>query len=457
MEEGTMLTHKGTKLLENHRLILRQVTHLDAEPMLRNWASDPEVTRFLTWPPHSCIEVTQSVIRSWIKSYEQNDYYQWTIVLKDLGEEPIGSISVVSHNDLVQKAEIGYCIGRKWWHQGIMTEALNEVIRYLFMEVGMKRIEAKHDTRNPHSGAVMRKCGMRFEGTTLGSDRNNLGICDMDHYALLRKDYEGPLHFMEDYSPNSDEELVQEIYRRSGEEYRLNRSKSARVEFLTTVSYIEKNLSSGMKILDVGAGAGEYSLFFSRKGFDISAIELSDANIAAFRRKLTASDSVNLVQGNAMDLSMYDDDSFDIVLLMGPLYHLHSEEDKLRCIAEAKRVCRPGGKIFIAFIENDMVILTMQQAHYDYLLKGDYDKETFQLHDFPFVFHTLPHARALMGQSNLQILHEVASDGLSELLGWMIDRMDDKTYQQYLRYHAYICEKPECVGMSNHLLFVTQK
>ena len=455
--EGTgMLKHKGTVTLEITRLLLRRAIAEDAEPMFHNWASDEEVTKFLTWPPHKDIGVSRNVIDGWIRGYERNDHYQWMIILKATNE-PIGSISVVRQDDLVRKAEIGYCIGKAWWHKGIMTEALKAVIRFLFCEVGMERIEAKHDTRNHRSGAVMRKCGMRFEGTTRCSYRNGLGVCDTDHYAILRKDYEGPIHFMEDYSPNNDEDLVQELYRRSGEEYRLCRSRSARVEFLTTVSYIEKYLSPGMRILDVGAGAGEYSLFFSRKGFDVSAVELSDTNISAFRRKRNASDSVDVVRGNAMDLSMYGDDSFDIVLLMGPLYHLHSEDDKLRCIAEAKRVCRSGGKIFISFIENDMVILTMQQVHHDYLLEGDYDKETFRLHDFPFVFHTLPHARALMERGDLQILHEVASDGLSELLAWMIDRMDDKTYRQYLRYHAYICEKPECVGMSNHLLFVAQK
>jgi len=451
-----MLIHGGTKPLETDRLLLRRVRMDDAQAMLNNWANDPEVTKFLTWPPHENIAITRMVIESWIRQYEDQDFYQWMITVKQESDAPVGSISVVALNDAIASAEIGYCIGRSWWHKGIMSEALGAVIRYLFYEVGMERIEAKHDVDNPHSGAVMRKCAMRYEGTSRKSARNNQGLRDMDHYAILREDLNRQ-HFMEEYVPENDEELVQELYRRFDERSRLTKSSASSVEFRTTVNYIERYLKPGGRILDIGAGAGEYSLYFSRRGYSVSALELSEANLSAFRDRLTKSDTVIPVQGNALDLSRYEDDTFDIVLLMGPLYHLHSEEDKLRCIAEAKRVCRPGGKIFIAFIENDMVILTMQQAHYDYLLKGDYDKETFRLHDFPFVFHTLPHARALMGQSNLQILHEVASDGLSELLGWMIDRMDDKTYQQYLRYHAYICEKPECVGMSNHLLFVTQK
>ena len=452
-----MLTHKGTIMLETKRLILRKARMDDAEAMFRNWASDPNVTRFLTWPPHGNIEVSRAVIGSWLQGYEKDDYYQWMITVKDEGDDPIGSISVVDLDEKAESAEIGYCIGRKWWHKGFMSEALDAVIRFLIFQTGAQRITAKHDTNNPNSGAVMRKCGMLYEGTSRRSDRNNQGICDTDHYALLKEDLDGPKHFMEGYSPESDEALVQELYRRSSEEMRLTRFKSAKVEFLTTLRYIEKYLRAGDRILDIGAGAGEYSLYLNRKGYDVSALELSDTNIVAFRSRLTDEDTVCPVQGNALDLSRYDDASFDTVLLLGPLYHMHSKEDRLRCIREAKRVCRPDGKIFLAFISNDLVIMTMQQTQHDYLLRGDYDKESFRLYDFPFVFDTVPHARALLKDAGLQVIHEVASDGLSELLAGMIDRMDEKTYQQYLRYHRYICEKPECVGLSNHLLYVCAK
>lgn len=112
---------------------------------------------------------------------------------------------------------------------------------------------------------------------------------------------------------------------------------------MTTVHYIEKYLKDGDKILDIGAGAGEYSLYFARKGYEVSALELADANIAAFKKKLTPEDKIDLVQGNALDLSRYADKSFDIVLLFGPLYHLKNDADKQKCISEAKRVCKDGG------------------------------------------------------------------------------------------------------------------
>ena len=206
---------------------------------------------------------------------------------------------------------------------------------------------------------------------------------------------------------------MQEIYRRKSENDRLNKSQAARVEFLTTVRYIEKYLTPGAKILDVGAGAGEYSFYFARKGYSVSALELADENIAAFRAKMTEDDSIDLVQGNALDLSRYDSESFDVVLLFGPLYHLHDEADKLRCIEEAKRVCKKDGKIFFAFISNDIVILTMQQCQKDYLLNGAYHKDTFQLEDFPFVFHTIDRCRELLAKAGIRICHEIAADGVS--------------------------------------------
>jgi len=184
-----MPTHRGTQALETPRLILRRAMREDAEPMFRNWASDTEVTKFLTWPAYKRAENAYPILDMWIREYEKPDFYQWMIVLKEIGE-PVGTISVVRLNDSVDEAEIGYCIGRRWWHRGIMSEAASAVIDFLFAEAGMNRIVGRHDTNNPNSGGVMKKCGMQYEGVSRASDRNNQGICDIVQYAILRSDWE---------------------------------------------------------------------------------------------------------------------------------------------------------------------------------------------------------------------------------------------------------------------------
>lgn len=180
-----MITHKGTRTIETERLTLRRYTAGDARAMLDNWAGDPEVTKFLTWPPHSDISVSRAVLDDWVKRYEKPDYYQWAIVPKELGE-PVGDIAVVEQNDKPGVAQIGYALGKPWWHKGLMSEALSAVIDYLFGEVGFNRIEARHDPNNPRSGAVMRKCGMIYEGTRRQADFNNQGISDACVYSILR-------------------------------------------------------------------------------------------------------------------------------------------------------------------------------------------------------------------------------------------------------------------------------
>ncbi|MBD5132995.1 MAG: class I SAM-dependent methyltransferase [Clostridiales bacterium] len=265
------------------------------------------------------------------------------------------------------------------------------------------------------------------------------------------------MNFDELYKIKDEIEQIQKTYELFDEDSRLNRSKAARVEFLTTTRYIERYVKPGARILDVGAGAGEYSLYFARKGYKVRALELADNNIKAFRKKIRPADEIELVQGNAVDLGRYEDESFDAVLLFGPLYHLHKEEDRQRCIAEAKRVCKPGGKLFFAFISNDMVILTEFSYRPDYFTAGDYNKDTFKLDDFPFVFHTVDGCRRMLRDGGVRVLHEVAADGVSELMEDRINAMDDESYAQYLRYHEYICEKPELLGMTNHLLFVGEK
>lgn len=182
------MEHKGTIKIETQRLILRPFTKEDIEPAYRNWTSDDKVTEFLRWPTHKEVSVTAEVIQDWMNHYSEKTYYQWAIVVKDLGE-PIGTISVVEMQEETSKVHIGYCIGSKWWNRGYTSEAFRAIIPFLFDEVKVQRIEAQHDPNNENSGKVMKSCGLVYEGTLRKADTNNRGIVDASMYSLLAEDY----------------------------------------------------------------------------------------------------------------------------------------------------------------------------------------------------------------------------------------------------------------------------
>ena len=213
-----------------------------------------------------------------------------------------------------------------------------------------------------------------------------------------------------------------------------------------------------MKIIDLGAGTGEYSLYFARNGYKVTAIELVEKHVMQIKEKINTETSLEVFQGNAMDVSMIEDKSYDVVLCLGPLYHLPKIEDRMKCIDEVKRICKDNGKMFFAFISNDMVITTETMCYNsDFLIGNEYNHDNYKVKDFPFVFHTVEDCRNLLRDSDITITGEVAADGLSELLADKINSMNEENYKLWLDYHYYCCEKPEFLGASNHLLFIAEK
>ncbi len=369
-------------VLRTGRLVLRPWRETDLADFYA-YASVDGVGQMAGWLPHESMEESKRILNLFIEGKR-------CFALEHRGKV-IGSLGIEAYQEedypelaSFQGREIGYVLAKDYWGQGLMPEAVQAVIRYLFEEAGLDFILVGHFEWNRQSQRVIEKCGFSYLKTVDYTTR--YATQERSRQYILRRPEGGKRHFMDGYAAADDEALVQEIYRRFDESSRLTKSKAAQVEFLTTVKYIEQYVKPGDRLLDVGAGTGEYSLYFAQKGVSVSALELADSNVAAFREKLTQEHSVELVQGNGLDLSRYADSSFDAVLLLGPLYHLHSDEDKLQCIREAKRVCKPEGKLFFGFIANDIVILTMQQEDPAYLLKGAYNKETFRLYDFPSCF-----------------------------------------------------------------------
>ncbi len=177
----------GTKLIETERLILRRFRIEDAEDMFNNWASDPEVTKYLTWPAHRSVEVTKALLNDLVPRYEDGGCFNWAMELKETGSV-IGNISVVGLNEATQAADMGYCMSRAHWGKGLMPEALRAVMEFLFDEAELNRVSACHDLNNPKSGRVMEKAGMKLEGVHRAAGKNNTGICDVVVRAMIKSD-----------------------------------------------------------------------------------------------------------------------------------------------------------------------------------------------------------------------------------------------------------------------------
>jgi len=177
------------KTLLTNRLMLRPFQMGDETQMFKNWCQDQRVTQFLTWETHQSIDITTSVLSDWVSQYQAGPNYHWAIVeLKN--NELIGSIGLVKLSEFNERGEIGYCIAYDYWNQGIVTEALSEIIKYLFNDIGFNKLTAKHATQNGASGKVMIKCGMKLEGVLLQEHKNKQGTFDdMAVYGCLNPNH----------------------------------------------------------------------------------------------------------------------------------------------------------------------------------------------------------------------------------------------------------------------------
>lgn len=249
---------------------------------------------------------------------------------------------------------------------------------------------------------------------------------------------------------------LNELYSQFNEELRLSKDLSSRIEFYTTLNFIRKYIKPKDRVLDIGAGTGVYTKFLAEYGHHVTAIEPAKPNIIKMMNALSMFENVDIVEGNALDLSMFKDQSFDFVLCLGPLYHLSSGKDKMRCVQEAKRVCKKDGIIFFAYISNDMVFVTETMLYNPKFLNSDHYENPFKVKDGPFCFMTVGQMRQLMKKSGLEKITHFAADGLSELLGAKINAMSEEQFREWMNFHLYTCEKTECLGYSNHIVFVAK-
>lgn len=259
-------------------------------------------------------------------------------------------------------------------------------------------------------------------------------------------------------------QYIIDFYNSHDEDCRLT-SKHGTVEFLTTMRYIEKYIDSGACILEIGAGTGRYSHALARQGYTVDAVELVEHNIEVFRKNTLPNEKITITQGNALNLSYISDNKYDITLLLGPLYHLYSIEDKRQALREAIRVTKKGGIIFVAYVISDGSLIDKgfnrnKFSVADYIRNGLLHSDTFAAKSEPKDLFELVRKEdidELMSVFPTTRLHYVASDGYSELLQETIDNMDDDTFNLYLKFHFAICERADMVGATSHSLDIFKK
>ena len=257
-------------------------------------------------------------------------------------------------------------------------------------------------------------------------------------------------------------EILNNFYENYDEDNRLL-SRYGYVEFITTMTYIEKYLKAGMRILEIGAATGRYSHTLARKGFKVDAVELVEHNIEIFKANTKEDEDITITQGNAMDLSAFDDNTYDITLILGPLYHLFTEEDKLKALNEAVRVTKKGGIIFAAYCMGDASVLLYgfrQGEIHNLIEKCMLDTDTFDTFSKPFdIFelHRKENIEALRSKLDVEALHLIATDGYANHMREKLDEMDEETYNLFLKYHLATCERQDLLGYSNHTLDIFRK
>lgn len=257
-----------------------------------------------------------------------------------------------------------------------------------------------------------------------------------------------------------NEENLIKYYNKFNEDKRLTHRHGI-VEYKTAMKYIHDYLKemNNPKIIDIGAGTGKYSVALANEGYDVTAVELIKHNLMTLKAK---NNTVKAYQGNAIDLSMFEDNSFDMVLLFGPLYHLISKEEKINALLEAKRIVKKSGFILVSYYMNEYAVIThgfKDNNILDAIKNNEIDKN----------FHITPKETDLYSMVRLEDINELneltrlkrikilAQDGPSDYLRPIINKMDNETFEVYIKYHLSICERSELLGASSHVLDILKK
>ena len=249
--------------------------------------------------------------------------------------------------------------------------------------------------------------------------------------------------------------ILEKYYNKFNEDKRLL-SRHGQVEFTVSMKYIKEFLKGfeNPKVIDIGAGTGRYSIALAEEGYDVTAVELVKHNLNVIKEK---SNKVKVFQGNALYLKKFKDNSFDVTILFGPMYHLFNFEDKVKALSEAKRVTKNGGIIFVAYYMNEYCVLTygfiennIKKCLEKEMLTSDFHIKTKEEDLYSMV--RIEDINNLNKTCDLKRIKIIATDGATDYIRKTLNKMDEDTFNLYIKYHLSICERPELLGASSHTL-----
>ena len=346
---------------------------------------------------------------------------------------------------------------RKGYAKAMLAQCLDEA-----RALGLSKVLICCDLDNAGSRGTIIANGGQF-------DRLGITNAEVDerYWINLTEESPTPLHSDPDtmHEAQQGHSEIAEYYTNQYNEEDRFVPRRGLVEYLTTMRYIEKYLTTGVTVVEIGAGTGRYSRTISDQGHKVEAVELVPANIETFRQNLKPGQDITITQANALDLHMFATDTFDLTLLLGPLYHLYTTQDKHQAIAEAIRITKPGGIIFAAHCQSDAPIINsgFTKNYFpvkEYVKSGKIHPQTFATTSTPEDIFDLVRKEDidnLMAPFPTTRLHYVATDLFTHWMADTIDQMDDETYALYLRYHFATCERPDITGASHHVLDVFVK
>lgn len=255
------------------------------------------------------------------------------------------------------------------------------------------------------------------------------------------------------------EEIVKDYYNSYKEEERFSKPHR-KIEFLTTINYIEKFAKKGCKVVELGAGTGAYSIYLANRGYKVDAVELSEHNLEMLKTNGEGVKNLTIRQGDAVELGIYADELFDVTLSLGPMYHIFDEKDFKSAIKEALRITKKGGVVIFSYLTNDSVFARymVQKGNikdYKRLCDGDFNFKPLQ--EEIFYSTNVKDFEQMVNKAGATKIMGVSADGLSELLADQIDNFTDEEFRTYLAYHMARCEREELFGYTSHMLYICRK